>query len=657
MVILRKTCDWARSGFKGVGHQSSYIGMPTNILLPEQDPYGPGGRLSHSSRWGHRLCPRAWFYQREWGWKGEAVPILVFGHAVEECVCRVLRENPALVAANAVSEVFDSPTREQDAYWRRRDRLNTVIDQRPEARWNGPLLMVMDEDYDDVDSIRKWAEARIAVHWPRAIASAHESWLGDANRSGDWDEFMATRGHLGPQLAAAALDLHLEEVAKCYEEGGGNGAELADFRAGKRPDIPAPDGFPATHDQPHPCANLDAEGEGGEVNMLEAWELARPWFVDPDAGTFTQQAILPDGWFQGEYDLVYRWDGTTRIIDLKASEGTSEWAASYPLQMQTYAWLWWASHGRDEEVAGLETWYLGLASADARKVYPAPSTEQMQEFEDEAHEFWQQHIATKGRRNIADYPPEPAPVPSFAAGGGEQVGQADSSERCRQCYWATECEGSGRKIDHDGASEYSDHEGTTHQLSKVDDIVTRISVEGRIGTWKPNPWKFGGIAPALSLFTGGGSLWCSSYKGGPRTLPEGIGGGTSVRIDGGYLAPTRKGGVQLKLDEHTTFTVIEEGEYEGHQSPTALHRMNIRGRVMSLSGGEGETNWGKWKRWGAELATADGVIEISAMSENIPFVHDEVKRGDEVVVIAGYATAFADKKQLSFDGETILRIL
>ena len=57
------------------------------------------------------------------------------------------------------------------------------------------------------------------------------------------------------------------------------------------------------------------------------------------------------------------------------------------------------------------------------------------------------------------------------------------------------------------------------------------------------------------------------------------------------------------------------------------------------------------------MATADGVIEISAMSENIPFVHDEVKRGDEVVVIAGYATAFADKKQLSFDGETILRIL
>ena len=78
---------------------------------------------------------------------------------------------------------------------------------------------------------------------------------------------------------------------------------------------------------------------------------------------------------------------------------------------------------------------------------------------------------------------------------------------------------------------------------------------------------------------------------------------------------------------------------------------------MSLSSGEGETEWGKWKRWGAELMTAEGPIEITAMSENIPFVHDEVERGDEVVVLGGYATAFATKKQVAFDGQTILRIL
>lgn len=623
--------------------------MPTNTLIPEEDPYGPGGRLSHSSRWGHRLCPRAWFYQREWGWKGEAPPVLVFGHAVEECVCRVLRENPALVAANAVSEVFDSPTREEDAYWRRRNRLNTVIDQRLEAAWKGPLLIPMGGSFDEIESIREWALERISVHWPRAIASAHDSWLADANRSGDWDEFMAARGHLGPQLAASGIDMHLEEVAHCFAAGGGTG--LRDFRHGRRCDIPAPDGFPANYDQPHPCANLDLEGE---VSLLESWELARPWFVDPDAGTFTQQAILPDGWFQGEYDLVYRWEGGSRIVDLKASDGRSEWAASYPVQMQTYAWLWWASHGKDEEVSGLETWYLGNA---ARKVYQTPSAAEMEKLEGELHDFWEQYIVTKGRRNIADYPPQPAKVPSFSPGGGEQVGEADSSERCRQCNWAGECEGSGRMVDHNSDTEFTDHNGESHPLTKVSELESRITVEGRIGTWKPNPWKFGGISPALSLFTGGGSLWCSSYKGGPLNVDDGVSGGSSVRIEGGYLAPTRNGGVQLKLDENTSIVAIEAGEFEGHQSPTALHRANVRGLVMSLSGGEGESNWGKWKRWGAELATADGPIEISAMSENIPFAHDDVERGCEVVVIAGYPTAFGDKKQLSFDSETILRIL
>ena len=60
---------------------------------------------------------------------------------------------------------------------------------------------------------------------------------------------------------------------------------------------------------------------GSDMHVVEAWEIARPWFVDPDAASFTQTSTHPGGWFQGEYDLVYRWDGATRIIDIKASVG------------------------------------------------------------------------------------------------------------------------------------------------------------------------------------------------------------------------------------------------------------------------------------------------------------------------------------------------
>jgi len=621
--------------------------MPTNSLDPAQDNFGPGGRLSHSSRWGHGLCPRAWFYQREWGWKGEAIPVLVFGHAVEETVCRILKESPSLVMANAVSNAFDSPTRQEAAFWRRRDRINTVIDQRDDAAWKGPLLLPTNDDFSNIDDLRQWAYARIETHWARALTTAHETWLADANRSGDWEEFMASRGNSGPDLIRHAIDLHLQEIENCLAAKGG--PTLANFRSGNRPSIPAPDGFPAEYNGIHPCAQKQ-----GDPSLLEAWEIVRPWFVDPDAGKFTQQAILPDGWFQGEYDLVYRWEGSPRIVDLKASNGTSEWAASYPVQMQTYAWLWWASHGKEEMVSGLETWYLG---AGKRKTYSLPTADEMTEFEVELHEFWQTYVSTKGKRDIADYPPKPAPVPRFSVAGGEKISEEEPSVRCGQCYWAGECEASGQYRPHNNASEYFDHDGSTYLLTAVDKLEARISVEGRVGTWKPNPWKFGGIAPALSLFIDSTSLWCSPYKGGPISIPEGVRGGSNIRIDNGYLAPTRKGGVQLKLDEETFFTIIESDNFQGLPAPMALPRVNIRGRVMSLSAGEGETEWGKWKRWGAELMTAEGPIEITAMSENIPFVHDEVERGDEVVVLGGYATAFATKKQVAFDGQTILRIL
>ena len=82
----------------------------------------------------------------------------------------------------------------------------------------------------------------------------------------------------------------------------------------------------------------------GACDLLEAWEIARPWFVDPDAGSFSSQAVHPTFMFQGEYDLVYRWRGTAEIIDLKASVGASDRTAGYHAQLGAYAALWRATH-------------------------------------------------------------------------------------------------------------------------------------------------------------------------------------------------------------------------------------------------------------------------------------------------------------------------
>ncbi|HIG03587.1 MAG TPA: hypothetical protein EYQ53_04315 [Candidatus Poseidoniales archaeon] len=612
--------------------------MPTNTLSPDEDPCGPGMKVSHSSRWNYGLCSRSWFYEKEYGWRGLALPLLVFGHAVEETVCRVLRESPELISANAASHVLDSPTHQKTVVWGRRDRQETHIDQRPESeeKWLGPKLMLFGDAPSDIEEIRKWAHARVDVHWPRAIEGARIAWENDANRSGNWNEFMQARGNLGPNHAKNALDMHIEEVLACLEANGG--PTLESWRKGIRPIISAPDGRPNYHTIPHPFANSE-----GSATLAECWEIARPWFVDPEAGSFTQQAMLPEGWFQGEYDLVYRWEGTPRIVDLKASNGTSEWAAAYPVQMKTYAWLWWASHDH-EMVSGLETWYMGAAS---RKKYNLPSQTDLQKMQQELNQFWHDHMATRGSRDITNYPPNPAPVPSHSPGGGDVIEVKDPSERCKVCLWANICEGSGEMMEI-SSTEWEDVNGTSHQFNDLSQVNSRVNVFGTISTWKGGEWRHGGIAPALGIWGGGTSTWVSSYKGGPKEIPEGLHVGSKVRVIDTYFAKTRKGGLQLKLDDLSRIEIAEEAK-EGDIVPSSLPRINIRGRVMSLAKGQGEHNFGTWKRWGASIATENGNIDLSAMNEDIPFISAEINRGDEIVILNAIATAFGAKLQGALD--------
>ena len=75
--------------------------------------------------------------------------------------------------------------------------------------------------------------------------------------------------------------------------------EVDAWRAGKRDYWPAPDGRGYSIDV-HPLAQT------GAITLIEAWEIARPWFVDPDAKPFMMNAVHPN-LVQGEYDLVYRW--------------------------------------------------------------------------------------------------------------------------------------------------------------------------------------------------------------------------------------------------------------------------------------------------------------------------------------------------------------
>ena len=78
--------------------------MPVRMPVAEQDSVGPYNRMSASQANTYEACPRLWFYQKVYRFKMPQIPVLFVGRAVEEAVCRVLRESPGFVVASSSPE-------------------------------------------------------------------------------------------------------------------------------------------------------------------------------------------------------------------------------------------------------------------------------------------------------------------------------------------------------------------------------------------------------------------------------------------------------------------------------------------------------------------------------------------------------------------------
>ncbi|RJU88069.1 MAG: hypothetical protein DWC02_02310, partial [Candidatus Poseidoniales archaeon] len=267
--------------------------MPVRSADPLTDDVGPFNRLSASQANTWDDCPRLWWYQNKMRLKFPQTPPLFLGRAVEECVCRVLMESPGLVFANAPVDII--------------------------ANGVDHLLPLFDDELPD--DFLSWCESRVDVHWPGIRDSMHEEWSKDARKAGNWHEYSMEAYR---DMCVSALRMHLDEVRICMETV--SQTELNNWRDGKRPEIPAPDG--RSKEGPNPIARK------GDCTLVEAWEIARPWFVDPDAPLFSHNVIHPEHWFQGEYDLVYRHCGKIRIMDLKASRGGGDRSGNYIEQLR-----------------------------------------------------------------------------------------------------------------------------------------------------------------------------------------------------------------------------------------------------------------------------------------------------------------------------------
>ena len=594
--------------------------MPVHRLPQALDEATRYRRLSASQLAQWRACARRWWHERVDGLRGPVPPPLMIGHAVEEAIFRVLRESPALVAAAAPADLLTTPL---DADGR--------PDARSEAAWRGPELLPLPAERWPADraTLEAWTDARLTAHWPGCWSAAEAAWEADPNREGDWPTVDAARAE---QMARAGIHLQLDEVAACLVADGG--PHRAAWAAGERPRHPPPDGFPPDWSRPPTSSST--------WGWTAAWDLARPWFVDPDAAPFTLASAHPEGWFQGEYDLVHTWDGTIRIIDLKASAGMSPYSQWYPDQLELYAWLWSRTHGGGPIPTGLALWYL---DGPHIKAFKPPDEARLRVLDTElagAHD-----LLFKADRSIADFPPEPAAWPSFGP-GGELLTKAGGTERCDRCHLRRVCERWPERASLPAGGLRRAPDGRQVAFVPLGEVRARHTARGRVlgDPWQETDrrgtkWWF------LTLQDDSDSVKVACTE--TPAWPAGTTQGDALVIDRA-LARRWSGRTELIVDEHTCVMTASEAPAGLDVDSLLSIRtvVDVRAEAFSLHPWTGEGWDGSTRqKWEVRVVDSTGVAAITAWNEQISGVARTVRRGDTITAYGVEVGEFSGRLQLT----------
>ena len=580
--------------------------MPVRSADPETDEVGRFNRLSASQANTWEDCPRLWYYQNKMRLKFPQTPPLFLGRAVEECVCRVLMESPGLVFPNAPLDVMKNGA----------DNLLPLFD---------------DEVPNDFLS---WCESRVNTHWPKIRDEMHEEWSKDARKSGNWHDYDMD---VYRDMCVTALRMHMDEVMDCKNTI--SESELTEWREGKRFAIPAPDG--REKEGSHPLART------GECSLVEAWEIARPWFVDPDAPQFSLNAVHPEHWFQGEYDLVYRHGGRIRIMDLKASRGGGDRSGNYVEQLRIYAMLWSITHeGQIPEA--LEVWYLGVG---VRKEVPIPNAEEIDVLEQKLNDLW--HEIKGSEVTIEDCPPIPRALRGFGEGGVKTENPDES--RCATCDWSALCpNGTGDDDLPSGGVHQPPGDLKEYDLTAFADLVPRVSIFAEVFSVTNVPDK----APNITIEKDGGFAFVrivAEESEGVLTYPENVQKGDTVRLVDVVPSTNWKGELQLKVDPYARVEKAESSEEGDIGLFDFRARWNIVGRVAYTTFKSGIGKNGKpWARKGLVLLDETSRVTVEGWDNSWPTIYNTLQQGDEVAILNVSLDAWAiDVKANLEKGSTI----
>ena len=583
--------------------------MPVHLPNTESDSIGNFNRLSASQVNAWEACPRLWFYEKVRRLIMPQIPILFVGRAVEEAICMTLKESPCLVMASAPSDVYASTPLDDEG------RPNRNY----EAVWPAEQLLSLPERYwpKNKNELLIWATQRVKTHLKASLEHMKTEWSKHDRKAGQWSDVDIERCHM---MAENGILMHINEVEKCLDSV--SGTILQAWRNGARSKWPAPDGRGFQLEQ-HPLS------QEGDVTWIEAWEISRPWFVDPDAKPFVMNAVHPEHWFQGEYDLVYLWNGKIRIIDIKASLGNNDRSGDYVKQLRMYAFLWWNTHEKQQEVDGLEIWYL---AANSQKMIEKPTAAEMEQMGVELKELWSQ--LRESTPDIEQCPPMPAPMRSFEPGGIPSEKPAKQT-RCERCDWSMICpNGTGHdEHPHGGTYQlpgsYAEIEG-----DPIDELIDRHDIIGHVHTLIHSQ---SGRAPRITITQSNNAfadvqVKAMTHSDGNPTVPEGLEKGDLVRVEKAIFQLNFKGAIVLKVDPFSRIVKLDSKENVSMSLLKPRARWNIMGTIVYRTEKRGVSARGEWCRRGLMILDNTGAIKIEGWQADWGPQYDMLEAGDTVII-------------------------
>ena len=543
--------------------------MPVGIP-PKGGPLGRSrSRLSASGLTTYLRCPRQWYLTRKVGLSSPSSIGQVTGLVIEDALCRVLMNRP------------------------------------------GPM--------NSLDELRTWAYELCQKEAIIAWEQGQEAWLNRLwkHEDSDWSTVEVDDYN---QKIRNGVDLFLEEVEACFQQNGGPFVEQ--FRSLESPfGVPAPAwGEVPQFPVPEKVRSLKArdwsvehsfvwQANGEPIQWNEAWEIARPWFKDPRVHQ-PQRMFHPDGWAAGELDLVLRWDGNIRLVDIKSGHSGSSFAQSLKHQLRFYAWLW----SRTNEVGtitNMEGWYL---SSKERIEYNAPSEEELTSMDDEFLQIHQRMKTMGEGASILPGKPSQEHADHIHACTGESAG----------CSW---CSVSTVNLDSAGPM----NEETRDVMMKgVDiqppclpfsEIPSRVDVAGElIAQWGPLPNHFN--EPVLGAMLKAGEASIAIEEAEPGAYPDLHDSNVTKVVVRNALPGVWRDQPRLYVDSESDIVPQSDMDYPSTRVGLLRTRANAEGIVLSIRQQSGKRLDGRpWSMLAFHLWDGSHVVEVvafgSAISERL----------------------------------------